>query len=301
MAAFGYHLRQALGCLRHSPWAATMAAGTVAVSLAVCGAALVTARSVAAALSGTAADARVTIFLPADTEEAQGLAWAEEAAAVAGAGARATFVPPDQALSELAAELGEAGEALHALAINPLPPTIDVRLAPARLATGGVPEVRAAAARLRTLSFAGDLDWGEGFVTRLETLLVTLRAAGLGALAAVLGLMLFLVGNVVRLTVYARRDEIEILRLVGATDGFIATPFVLEGALQGLAGGVTAMALVTGFERWALPWLAGTVGFGPSLLAPPLGAPLLLLPLLGLFAGAVASLTSTLRFLRASP
>lgn len=300
MAGFGYHLRQAIGCLRHSPWAATMAAGTVAVSLSVCGAALVAARSVESALTGTAADARVTIFLPPGTDEAQGSAWAKEAAAAAGGGAIATFVPPDQALSELAGELGEAGDALRALAINPLPPTIDVRLAPARLATGGVPEVRAAAARVSALAFAGDLDWGEGFVTRLESLLLTLRAAGLVVLAGVVGLMLFLVGNVVRLTVYARRDEIEILRLVGATDGFIATPFVLEGALQGLAGGVASIALVAGFERWALPWLAGTVGFGPSLMAPPLGTSLLLLPLLGLVAGVVASLTSTLRFLRAS-
>lgn len=300
MASVGYHLRQATSCLRQSPWTALVAAGAVAVSLAACGAAFVAGRTVNAALQGAAADARLTVFLPEGTDAATAEAWAVEVASVAGDGARAVFVTPAEALVQLADELGDAGVALEALAVNPLPPTIEVKLATENVVRSGLEQVRAVAGRVGALPFATDLDWGEGFVQKLEALLAGLKKAGVVAFVLALALMLFLVGNVVRLTVYARRDEIEILRLVGATDGFIAAPFVLEGAVQGLVGGAVAVVLVVVVERMALPLLAKNAGLVSALLPEPLGVEWALLPLAGLAVGVVASLWATLRFLRAA-
>lgn len=258
-------------------------------------------RAVHAALQGAAADARLTVFLPAGTDAEVGEAWAAEAATAAGEGARATFVTPDEALARLAEELKDASAALESLIVNPLPPTIEIRLPTERVARGGLEQVRESAARVGSLPFAADLDWGEGFVEKLEALLAGVKKAGAAAFVLALALMSFLVGNVVRLTVYARRDEVEILRLVGATDGFIAAPFVLEGAAQGLAGGVLGAMLSALAERVALPALAEQAGVAAAFLPSPLGIEWALLAVTGLLVGGGASLWATLRFLRAAP
>lgn len=300
MASAAYHLRQALGCLRQSPYAAFVAAATVAVALAVSGASLLAVRALEAGLRAYGADARLTIFLdPSAVNDGEALA--KKAAESAGGGASAEFVSPDVAMARLRADLGEAGAALAGLAANPLPPSIEVRLATAQLARGDLSEVGAVAARLRALPFAVEVDYGRSFIDRLETLLLAVRAVGFALFAFVLAIALFLVGNVVRLTVYARRDEVDILRLVGATDGFIAAPFVLEGGLQGLAGGVAATILAVLGERLALPGLVAGLGFGSEFLPEPLGpGALALFVLAGAGIGLGASLVAVLRFLRSA-
>lgn len=292
-----YHLRQAAACLRASPWAAAMAALTVAVALATAGGALLLVRALDGALRSYASDARLTVFLD-PVDDAEGERLAAEVAAAAGPGARARFVTPDAALARLRADLGGLGAPLDALAINPLPPSVEVQLPPARLGAD-LGEVREAASRLEALPFAEEVDYGRAFLDRLELLLLAVRAAGSALLALVAAVALFLVGIVVRLTVYARRDEIEVLRLVGATDGFIATPFVLEGLFQGLAGGFLGAALVAWLERWAAPRIVGAMGFGDASLPAPLDGPLLAgFVVVGAAAGLGASLLAVARFLR---
>jgi len=143
---------------------------------------------------------------------------------------------------------------------------------------------------------------GLTLIDRLETVLLAVRAAGGVLFAIVVGVALFLVGSVVRLTVYGRRDEIDILRLVGATDGFIAAPFVIEGTAQGLAGGVVAALLVRAGDVAALPRMAGAFGFAQEILPPHLGWPLLaLLAASGAALGFAASSVAVVRFLRNAP
>ena len=100
-------------------------------------------------------------------------------------------------------------------------------------------------------------------------------------------------------TMPKRRDEIEVLRLVGGTDGFVAAPFVVEGALQGLAGGLGGALLVALLERVGWPAVAGSFGFGAALLPEPSIGLLGVVILSGLVVGVVASTVSVLRFLRA--
>src|SRR5262249_31485223 len=95
-------------------------------------------------------------------------------------------------------------------------------------------------------------------------------AAGAGALVAVLGAALLVVANTIRLAVYARRDEIEIMKLVGATDGYVRLPFLLEGALQGLIGGGLAISALVGAQRWLLPRAQEAFLFAAGSAGPPL-------------------------------
>lgn len=305
MARPGYHFRSAIGCLRQAPYATTIAVLTVAASLAFSGTALLGARAVESGLRAFATEARITVFVTADALAdigdaaiaSAGHSLAIAAAEAAGAGASAEFLTPEAALAQLRTELGPMGTALDSLVENPLPPSIDVRLnaAPGRT----LDDVHAIAQRLSALPFAGDVDYGRAFLDRVGSLLAFIRTAGLVLFAVVLGVTLFLVGNVVRLTVYARRDEIEILRLVGATDTFIATPFLLEGALQGFAGGVLASLSVVLAHAQLFPRITGSLGFGTQF-QPPTPEPALLfgLVLAGIAVGVLASTLGVFRFLR---
>lgn len=143
------------------------------------------------------------------------------------------------------------------------------------------------------------VDYGRDWVGRLDALVSLVRGMGV-ALAGLTALgTLFLVANTVHLAIYARRDELEIMRLVGATDGYIIGPFALEGALQGLIGsGVAVAALYAVYV--ALSAQAGTMALamgqgGLQFLSGPVLAGLLLAGPLG---GAGVTTLSTLRFLR---
>lgn len=299
MAGVGYHVRQAMGGVRASFVTALVAAVAIGVALAALGAGLVVARSLEATLRTAAASARVTVFLPYETSDDEGAGWAEEVRKVAGDEAEVVYVPPAEALDRLARELGEGGLALRALAVNPLPPTIEARMT-ARQGVG--PDgVRALVARITRLPFAQDVDWGEGFVAGLERMLQGLRVGLAAGGALVLALLLFLVGNVVALTVHARRDEIAILRLVGATDGFIVAPFVIEGAIQGAVGGALAGVLLSFGQALWEPALAHLMGVEAlPLVVVSIGGWVFALPFVGALVGALGSLWSSWRYLRAA-
>ena len=98
---------------------------------------------------------------------------------------------------------------------------------------------------------------------------------------------------------YARRDEIEIMKLVGATDGYVRAPFLLEGALQGLLGAALALGAVIAVERWLLPRASQAFAFAAGISAPNLlpahGAVLLGV---GAVVGLFGSWLAVARFLR---
>ena len=166
----------------------------------------------------------------------------------------------------LKADLGDLAGALEGLSQNPLPPTIEVRPrgSPAPSA------VRMLAARLARLPSVTDVDYGREWLDRLEALGRSLRIFGAGALLVVLGAALLVVANTIRLAVYARRDEIEIMKLVGATDGYVRMPFLLEGALQGLIGALLALGALHAVLRFLLPKATQAFAFAAGTDAPQL-------------------------------
>jgi cell division transport system permease protein len=189
------------------------------------------------------------------------------------------------------------GDAVDALDTNPLPHLVTVR--PAR-AHDDADAVEALAERLRALPEAdivqADADW----VRRLFAMLqIARRLAGLAAVLLAVG-VLVIVGNTIRLDIQNRRDEIEVMKLVGGTDGFIRRPLLYSGFWYGLGGGLAALlivqlgllALVGPVER--LAGLYGS-GFRPMGLGAT-GA--LALVLLGAALGWLGSWISATRHLR---
>ncbi|MFL5379941.1 MAG: cell division protein FtsX, partial [Myxococcales bacterium] len=161
-------------------------------------------------------------------------------------------------------------------------------------------ELRALANRLKQVPGAKDVDEGNAWLDGAERILGALRWAGLVAFGALAMGTAILVSNTLRLGVFARRDEIEIMKLVGATNAYVRTPFLLEGMLQGLAGAILAVLGLEIVQRVVIPRAAAAFSFAAGAAAPHLlPAHLGILLGAGAVVGLLGSYLAVARFLRA--
>jgi len=202
-------------------------------------------------------EVRLTAYVADGLAPEAGRALAERVARLEGV-ERAVFVGKDEALERFRRRLGGEASLLEGLEENPLPASVEVELAPSHRSEDGLARVRAA---LAATDGVAEVAHGHAWVAGYARAVSLLRAAA-AVLGGVLALAaLLIVTNTIRLGVYARRDEIEILMLVGATRTFVAAPFLLEGLVQGAAGGALALgALWAAFALFGGP-LHGAFAF----------------------------------------
>jgi cell division transport system permease protein len=147
------------------------------------------------------------------------------------------YVSKEDALGRFKATFTDLAGAVDSLQSNPLPASYDVRLEPTAAAT-----VDELARSLRTTAGVEDVRYDRQWLDRLASAVTIVRGVGfvLGAVLTVAAALT--VANVVRLALHARRDELEIMQLVGAPRSYIRGPFVAEGLLQGGVGAAIALA-----------------------------------------------------------
>ena len=147
------------------------------------------------------------------------------------------LVSSDEALAKARSELGEFSDVFEA---GILPASIDVKL---KEGYRDPATVAAVAARIKNYDFVDDVRFGEEWVQKLYRIrtIATLSGAVLGLAFA--GVAVIIIGSTIRMAVLARSREISIMRAVGATDGFVRMPFLIEGALKGTLGGLLALLL----------------------------------------------------------
>jgi cell division transport system permease protein len=287
--------RRAATNLARAPLPGLVAVLTIALALFLGASFALAASGARALLRSWGAEPSVTAYLARELTDVAGRTLAEQ---IAGQepGARVAYVERAEALKRLRVELGDMGDALDGLPDNPLPASIEV------IPTGALPSdgVRELAARLAKIPGVADVEYGREWLDRLEALGRTVRALGAGGLLLVLVAAMLVVANTIRLAVYARRDEIEIMKLVGATDAYVRAPFLLEGALQGLLGALLACGAVAAAERWVLPRAAAAFSFAAGVAAPSLGTTgIVAIAGCGAAVGLVGSYLAVARFLRA--
>jgi cell division transport system permease protein len=250
LAKVSYFWRSALQGLRHSPFVHLVAVLTIAIALFTTGLARVAAGLLSSVEDRLGSAVELTVYL------AEG-ARPEEVATIAKAltartGQAVRQVSKEEALRRLAEDLGELGEVLTEVAQNPLPASLEVKVPPAR----NDPDALAALSReLEGLSAVGAVDYGEAAVRRLAALSRAVRVAGGLAFLVVVAATVLITSATLQLAIYARREEIEIQKLVGATDRFVKAPFLIEGLLQGLIA-----TLLAALGLWAAAW-----GLGPRV------------------------------------
>ena len=161
-----------------------------------------------------------------------------------------TFVSKEQALREFSEQFPEESLLLEGMDANPLPASVVVNLSPRFLDTESL---SAFAERVKQLPGVTHVAYSQDWVDTL-TLVVSYFELG----AVVIGMILAMatvtiIANTIRLSLHTRKEEIEILRLIGATGVFIAIPYVIEGTILGAMGGGLSLALLKGvFEFFRL-------------------------------------------------
>lgn len=150
------------------------------------------------------------------------------------------YVDEDQALQRAQQELVEFKDAYRDLQVNPLPASLQVSLREEYRDAVHATEV---AKRIEGFSFVDDVRYGRDWIERLDRLRNLAGFVGLVIGLAFAAVSVVIIGVTIRMTVLQRAREISIMRLVGATDAFIRGPFLLDGALKGLLGGLLAILL----------------------------------------------------------
>jgi cell division transport system permease protein len=232
-------MREALLGFRRAPVLSALSVTTIAFALFVVGLFSLVALNLQAALDRVGERVEVVMYLRRGTPvEATMLAMddIQRFPEVA----RVEFVTEEEALLRAREELTEFRDIFDEFHDNPLPASLQVHLLPEhRNAT----TVAVVADRLRGFRFAEDVRYGGDWVENLDRLRGI--AGGVGLLVGLAFAMtaVIIIGTTIRMTVLQRNREIQIMRLVGATDGFIRLPFLLEGALKGALGGLAAVGL----------------------------------------------------------
>jgi cell division transport system permease protein len=281
--------RRALGAMARGPYVALVGTATIFVAAFATGLFAAALGGAERLLQAWAGEVQLSVYLApgADLGAAARAARAIAPGRAVEAGSAAT------ALRRLAADLGEEARVLDGVGPGALPDAVEVSAPGISLAAA-----RELAARLRAgVPGAAEVDYGNAWLETLERLVHRARlAAGLLFVALALATAV-LVSNTLRLAVFARREEIEIMKLVGATDAFVSAPFLIEGFVQGLLGaGLAALALVAA-HLVVVPRLAAAVAAAGTLrLADTLPPPLLVGLVLG--GGAVGLLGSALSVAR---
>jgi cell division transport system permease protein len=245
-----HFVRAAVRGLRGSPLTSAVSVLTIAVAVIPLGGLLVITGNMRMLLDRHAAERHVTAFLEQALDPAHEEALARRAAELPGV-SRVDLVTREAALERFRERLG-GSTLLEALEQNPLPASLEITLAPG--VTRGAQAARVAAA-LDRLEGVEEVVGGESWVEGYARALALVRSAGLGLGTILAAATLLIVANTIRLAVYARRDEIEILALVGASRTFVRLPFVIEGAIQGTLGGLLGLLLLFVLFRAAVPQL----------------------------------------------
>jgi len=249
------HVGRALADIRANRFVNTVTVITVSLAVVIVGAALLVFLNTREVLDRWQRDTRLVVYLkPGAAPAAERLRRTIEA--IDGV-RRCRFVPKDEALEELRRQLSAPASLLENLEENPLPDAFEVEL---EASPEGWVRVEAIAARIGAIPEAESVEYGRKWVDLLRAALQLVQAAGAAAIGLFALSAVAIVGGTTRLVVYSRREEVEVLRLIGATEGFVRAPFYIGGVLQGFAGAAVGLTVLRlGFD-------ALTEHLGPAAL-----------------------------------
>ena len=293
MRALRYAFDEAVQSLWRGRQSGLVSTATIALALFVLGAFLVLTSNLERVGREWGSSAGMSVYLSDQISPAERAA-VEKALAPGDVVAASEYVSKAEALARFKRTFADLAGAVDSLDDNPLPASYEVRLH-----AGAESVVDELGSRLRQLGGVTDVRYDRQWLARLVGAVKVIRGIGL-VLGSILTLAAALtVANVVRLALYARRDELDIMQLVGAPQVYIRGPFLMEGTLQGGVGalaalGVLGLAFVV-LRGWYLVPLAAAIN-APSIRFLPAELCLLLVVggmVVGCLGGMVAGLTQS--------
>lgn len=171
------------------------------------------------------------------------------------------FIPKDRALDELKKRLKDSSILVEGLEGNPLPDSAEIRLKPEYMKKE---KIKNFISTLRSMPQIDDIDYGEDIVASIVLIKKTVETYGIAFIALVMIGVVFNFYTTIKILFYRRKEEVETFKLLGASKGFIRIPFLIEGAIIGMAGGLIASGLLLALYQ-ALLFLSSKLPFISSL------------------------------------
>lgn len=257
-------LSEALSAFRRAPLLTGLSALMVGLALLVLGLFSLVAYNLRLAVAAVEERIEVVAYLRDDVRTVDMEAAIQTIRTLPGV-EEVLYVSKADALQRALTELPEIAEVSSDLEVNPFPASLEVRFRPGSRNSESVEAVSQAALALPAVE---DVRYGREWVDRLFSLrrIGAITAFTLGGAFALVAALI--IGTAIRIAVFARRDEISIMQLVGATNGYIRRPFLLEGAMTGLLGGLLAVLFTWGTHQavyhflFTLDWIPTTWVWG---------------------------------------
>lgn len=287
-----YYIREVFISLRRNNWMSVASIGTVAVSLFIFGMFLMMVMNMNKLAENMESQVQINVYLldKVDREQARDIEKdLKEIEGVETVG----FVTKDEAMERFKDRLGDQKTLLDALdETNPLPDSFEVTVTNPDL-------VKTAAEKMEKLDGVECAKYGQDVMEHLFEITRLLRIFGFTLMLVLAFATLFIISNTIRLTVFARRKEIAIMKYVGATDWFIRWPFVMEGMVLGLFGSIiAAMVLRTAYTAMAEK-VYDTLAFFPLIPEQPFLTYITIVVVIsGMVVGAIGSAVSIKKFLK---
>jgi cell division transport system permease protein len=238
LSLIGVVLRQVRSSLRYLLWTHVLASGTVAMTLFVFGAFMLLEVNLEHLLAGWGEQIQIIAYLKNNIGAGDVQALVKRVEALP-AVARVSHTSQEQAWRDFQTALGSQSRLLDGLPHDVVPASIEITIKPGGRDGSTVEQL---AEQLKTEKEIANVEFPQEWIERLG-LVVLAVAWGKWVVGGVLFMAtFFIVGSTVKLAIFARKDEVEILQLVGASEAQIQAPFVLEGMIQGLIGAAISLA-----------------------------------------------------------
>jgi cell division transport system permease protein len=288
----GFFLAEAFKNLRLNLLMSVTAVTTTAVCILILGMGMLVDAHVEGIVRNVGQDVAITAFFPEDIDQER---IDEVVSSVEGYPEvnESVYVSKEEALEKFRETFAEQPDIAGSISSDVLPASIEIQL-------NNSSDSSAVADRLRAEGFQDDeIRYPQQTVDRLNQITGYLIWGLRGATALFFVASVLLIFNTIRLSIFARRKEIEVMKLVGASDSFVRTPFVLEGLVQGLIGALPAALLVVWMNALFVGWAQENLPFFP-ISSGAVNALIILLFLLfvGALVGVAGSFFSVRRFLK---
>ena len=287
-----YFIQEVFRSLRRNNWMSFASIGTVAVSLFVLGVFLLLVLNMNRMASALESQVQISVYLEDGLKADDRQDIASDIEALQGIES-IRYISKEEAKARLEDRLGDQKYLLDALGDkNPLPDSFEVVVKSPDL-------VETAAKAIDRMDGVQEAKYGQDVIEHLFAITRLIRIFGLVLMVLLAGATLFIISNTIRLTVFARRKEIAIMKYVGATDWFIRWPFLLEGMVLGFVGGVIAAVALRSFYAAMAAKITDTLTFFPLMPQyPSMNYITVALLLAGMAIGALGSALSLKRFLK---
>jgi cell division transport system permease protein len=289
-----YYFKHAFGSISGNRLVYFISTATISISLLLFGAFVLTSANFSNWVQGWEKSLSLSVYLEDGRGEQQEDQIRKAIEKLPGAEIK-EFISKDRAMSQLAETLGSQAGLLDGLTVNPLPASYEIVFRNGNLSREELKHIKE---NLEKVEGVDEVQYSEQWLEQIEGFVYISRVFGFIVGGLLCLAVLFIVTNTIKLAIYSRRDEIEIYKLVGATDWFVKAPFLIEGAVQGVLGAVVALTvLFVGYSLFTVRTIRLFGLPGMDIIFLTAGQCALIL-FLGLVLGLIGSFVAIGRFFR---